>query len=92
MSVLVHLKKSVAFPRKIGRFFSISKFERKPILVYFEGLLMDDKPQDISQPTEASALTVSQAAETLGVDSFTVLTFIQEGRLNPGRSSSGEIR
>jgi predicted site-specific integrase-resolvase len=52
---------------------------------------MDDKPQDISQPTEAPAQTVSQAAETLGVDSFTVLTFIQEGRLNPGRTSSGEI-
>ena len=36
-------------------------------------------------------LTVSEAAYTIGVDSFTILGLIQRGRVNPTRSPSGEI-
>ena len=36
-------------------------------------------------------LTVSEAAYTIGVDSFTILGLIQRGKLNPARSPSGEI-
>jgi excisionase family DNA binding protein len=36
-------------------------------------------------------LTVSEAAELLGVDSFTVLSLIQRGKVIPSRAPSGEI-
>lgn len=36
-------------------------------------------------------LTVSEAADVIGVDSFTMLSFIQRGKVNPARSPSGEI-
>ena len=36
-------------------------------------------------------LTVSEAAYTIGVDSFTILGLIQRGKLKPVRSPSGEI-
>ena len=36
-------------------------------------------------------LTVSEAADTIGVDSFTILGLIQRGKINPTRSPSGEI-
>ena len=36
-------------------------------------------------------LTVSEAAYTIGVDSFTILGLIQRGKVNPTRSPSGEI-
>jgi predicted site-specific integrase-resolvase len=39
----------------------------------------------------SSHLTVRQAADAIGVDSFTMLSFIQRGRVNPTRSPSGEI-
>ncbi len=36
-------------------------------------------------------LTVSEAAYTIGVDSFTILGLIQRGKLKPERAPSGEI-
>ena len=36
-------------------------------------------------------LTIAQAADAIGVDSFTMLTFIQQGKINPTRSPSGEF-
>jgi predicted site-specific integrase-resolvase len=36
-------------------------------------------------------LTITQAADAIGVDSFTMLSFIQRGKVNPTRSLSGEI-
>jgi predicted site-specific integrase-resolvase len=36
-------------------------------------------------------LTITQAADAIGVDSFTMLCFIQRGEVNPARSPSGEI-
>jgi predicted site-specific integrase-resolvase len=36
-------------------------------------------------------LTVNEAADAIGVDSFTMLSFIQRGRVNPTRLPSGEV-
>lgn len=36
-------------------------------------------------------LTVREAAQALGVDTFTVFSLIQRGKLIPARSRSGEI-
>jgi len=36
-------------------------------------------------------LTVSEAAYTIGVDSFTILGLIQRAKLKPERSPSGEV-
>lgn len=41
-------------------------------------------------PTPES-VTVNEAAQALGVDSFTVLSLIQRGNVIPSRSTSGEI-
>ncbi len=40
---------------------------------------------------EDKRLTIEEAARELGVDSFTVFSLIQRGRVNPDRASSGEI-
>jgi predicted site-specific integrase-resolvase len=45
---------------------------------------------DASESVE-KRLTISEAAQALGVDSFTVFTFIRTGRVTSTRSSSGEI-
>ncbi len=48
----------------------------------------------LAEDATASAqesLTVSEAAQLLGVDSFTVLSLIQRGRVIPSRAPSGEI-
>lgn len=43
-------------------------------------------------PTDSPGrLTVNEAADAIGVDLFTMLSFIQRGKVNPTRSSSGEI-
>ena len=36
-------------------------------------------------------LTVSEAAQALGVDSFTVFSLVQRDKVIPSRSSAGEI-
>jgi len=57
---------------------------------------MNEEPPAI-QPTTGDMttsasrqLTVNEAADAIGVDSFTMLSFIQRGRVNPTRSPSGE--
>jgi predicted site-specific integrase-resolvase len=58
---------------------------------------MNEEQPAIQPPTgdtTASAsrqLTVNEAADAVGVDSFTMLSFIQRGRVNPARSPSGEV-
>lgn len=39
----------------------------------------------------ANALTITEAADAVGVETFTMLSFIQRGKVNATRSSSGEI-
>ena len=39
----------------------------------------------------SSRLTINEAADSIGVDSFTMLSLIQRGKVNPTRSPSGEI-
>ncbi len=58
---------------------------------------MNEKQQQI-QPSTGNTiastsvqLTVSEAAYTIGVDSFTILGLIQRGKLKPARLPSGEI-
>jgi hypothetical protein len=46
--------------------------------------------EDASGSAQES-LTVNEAAQLLGVDSFTVLSLIQRGKVIPSRSPSGEI-
>jgi len=45
---------------------------------------------DASEPPE-NQLTVNEAAQALGVDSFTVFSLIQRDKVIPSRSSAGEI-
>ncbi len=58
---------------------------------------MNDESPVIQPPTGSTTasgsnqLTVDQAADAIGVDSFTMLSFIQRGRVNPTRSPSGEV-
>jgi predicted site-specific integrase-resolvase len=58
---------------------------------------MNEETQQFQPPTANTAepgsrcLTITQAAEAIGVDSFTMLSFIQRGKVNPTRSPSGEI-
>ena len=59
--------------------------------------VMNEERQQ-SQPSTGDTIastsvqfTVSEAAYTIGVDSFTILGLIQRGRLNPARSPSGEV-
>ena len=58
---------------------------------------MNEEPPAI-QPTTGDMttsasrqLTVNEAADAIGVDSFTMLSFIQRGKVNPARSPSGEV-
>lgn len=39
----------------------------------------------------SSRLTINEAADSIGVDFFTMLSLIQRGKVNPTRSPSGEI-
>jgi hypothetical protein len=61
------------------------------------GGIMNEEPQrtePVTGETIESApnqLTISQAAEAIGVDSFTILSLIQRAKLKPARSPSGEI-
>jgi hypothetical protein len=58
---------------------------------------MNEKRQQIQPATcntiasTSVQLTVSEAAYTIGVDSFTILGLIQRGKLKPARSPSGEV-
>jgi predicted site-specific integrase-resolvase len=58
---------------------------------------MNDESSMIQPPTggktasTSNQLTVDQAADAIGVDSFTMLSFIQRGKVNPTRSPSGEV-
>ena len=53
----------------------------------FDGT-MNERPQ-VADGERSS--TVNEAAAAIGVDVFTMLSLIQRGKVNPGRSSSGEI-
>jgi len=59
--------------------------------------VMNEKRQQIQPATcdtiasTSVQLTVSEAAYTIGVDSFTILGLIQRGKLKPARSPSGEV-
>ena len=44
-----------------------------------------------STASTSNQLTVDQAADAIGVDSFTMLSFVQRGKVNPTRSPSGEV-
>lgn len=46
--------------------------------------------EDATAPVQES-VTVNEAAQLLGVDSFTVLSLIQRGKVIPSRALSGEI-
>jgi hypothetical protein len=48
-------------------------------------------PADNSTASASRQLTVNEAADAIGVDSFTMLSFIQRGKVNPTRSPSGEV-
>jgi excisionase family DNA binding protein len=50
---------------------------------------MTEEPST-SEPVEKQ-LAVSEAAQALGVDTFTVFSLIQRGKLIPARSRGGEI-
>jgi hypothetical protein len=50
---------------------------------------MDD--QQDGRLTDAEAVTIPQAARALGLDDYTVYTFIQRERVRAGLSSSGEF-
>jgi excisionase family DNA binding protein len=52
--------------------------------------LLPSLPKDGTAPAQES-LTVNEAAQLLGVDSFTVLSLIQRGKVMPSRAPSGEI-
>jgi predicted site-specific integrase-resolvase len=58
---------------------------------------MNEESQQFEAPTAnatepgSRCLTIAQAADAIGVDSFTMLSFIQRGKVNPTRSPSGEI-
>jgi hypothetical protein len=58
---------------------------------------MNEESQQFEPPTAnttepgSRCLTIAQAADAIGVDSFTMLSFIQCGKVNPTRSPSGEI-
>jgi hypothetical protein len=51
--------------------------------------------QQMSQPQSGEAkelgISITAGARALGVDSFTLFSLIQRGRLSPRRSHSGEI-
>jgi hypothetical protein len=59
--------------------------------------VMKEEPQQFQPPTANTTepgprcLTITEAADVIGVDTFTMLSFIQRGRMNPTRSPSGEI-
>jgi hypothetical protein len=60
-------------------------------------MIMNAEPNPIKQfggnrpePAE-NQLTVGEAAQALGVDSFTVFSLIQRDKVIPSRSSAGEI-
>jgi hypothetical protein len=50
-----------------------------------------EPPTGTTGITTPEGLLLDDAAEALGVDSFTMLSLIQRGRINPTRSPSGEI-
>jgi predicted site-specific integrase-resolvase len=58
---------------------------------------MNEEPQQIQPPTSnttapaSQQLTITQAADAIGADLFTMTSFIQRGKVNPTRSPSGEI-
>jgi predicted site-specific integrase-resolvase len=58
---------------------------------------MNEDPPAIQRLTGSTTaltsrrLTVNEAADAIGVDSFTMLSFIQRGKVNPTRSPSGEV-
>jgi hypothetical protein len=58
---------------------------------------MNKGPSAIQSPTDnatglaSDELTINEAADAIGVDSFTMLSLIQRGKVNPARSPSGEI-
>lgn len=52
---------------------------------------MNDQSQPQLPAGHATTLTITQAAEAMGVDTFTMLGFIQRGTINSTRSQSGEI-
>jgi len=58
---------------------------------------MNEESQQFVPPTAnatepgSRCLTITQAADAIGVDSFTMLSFIQRGKANLTRSPSGEI-
>lgn len=51
---------------------------------------IQSKGADAPEPAERQ-LAIDEAAQLLGMDSFTMLSFIQRGKVNPTRSPSGEI-
>ena len=55
---------------------------------------MESIPQDTSlddRLSEADSLPISKAARALGLDAYTLYTFIQTGRVQAGLSPSGEF-
>ena len=56
---------------------------------------MNKEPSAIQSPTDnataSGEMTVNEAADVIGVDSFTMLSLIQRDKVNPTRSPSGEI-
>jgi predicted site-specific integrase-resolvase len=58
---------------------------------------MNEEPPALQPPTGKTTapapghLTVNEAADAIGVDTFTILGLIQRGKVKPTRSPSGEI-